>query len=117
MPTRDELYANAEKNLNDAAITGNYPANRTEIIAALNDALATEIVCTLRYKRHFHVASGFKAEVIASELLEHAEQEMAHADKLATRIAQLGGEPDYNPTTLDTRSHAKYTNGDRKSVV
>lgn len=111
MQTRDQLYANAEKNLDDAAITSNYPAHREQIIASLNDALATEIVCTLRYKRHFHMASGFKAEVIASELWEHAEQEMAHADKLASRIAQLGGEPDFNPTTLDERSHARYTEG------
>jgi bacterioferritin len=105
------LRERARKNLNEGAVTEGYPADREEIVVLLNAALATEIVCTLRYRRHYFMANGMNAEAVKTEFLEHATVELQHADKIAERIIQLGGEPDFNPETLTKRSHAEYRAG------
>ena len=105
------LRANARQNVEDGAITRTYHADREAVIKLLNAALATEYVCVLRYYRHYFMAKGMLADSIKAEFLEHAQQEQAHAGKLAERIVQLGGEPDLNPDTLTTRSHAEYKEG------
>lgn len=105
------LRANARKNIGDGAITRTYLADKKVVIKLLNDALATEWVCVLRYYRHFFTASGMLADAVKAEFLEHAQQEQAHANLLAERIVQLGGEPDLNPDTLSRRSHAEYKEG------
>ena len=99
---------NAAKNLGDGAVTSGYRANRTEVIAMLNGALATELVCVLRYKRHYYTAKGLQNFPAKAEFLQHAVEEQAHADLLAERIVQLNGEPDLNPVGLVERSHAEY---------
>jgi bacterioferritin len=82
------------------------------VIRILNEALATEIVCVLRYKRHYHMASGINAQSVATEFLEHANEEQAHADQIASRIVQLGGEPNFSPEGLSKRSHPEYVEGE-----
>jgi bacterioferritin len=99
------------QNVENGAVTEGYDADREEIIRLLNGSLATELVCVLRYKRHYFMASGVKAAVAAQEFLEHATQEAEHADKLAERIVQLGGEPEFNPDLLSKNSHAQYVAG------
>jgi bacterioferritin len=103
----DALEA-AKRSLEKGAVTPSYGPWREDIIRLLNDALATEIVCTLRYKRHYFTAKGVASPKIAEEFLVHANEETAHGDMLAERIVQLGGEPDFAPTTLTERSHADY---------
>ncbi|NDZ16219.1 bacterioferritin [Variovorax sp. WS11] len=98
----------ASKSLDDGAVTPGYGPWRDDIVKLLNDALATELVCVLRYKRHYFTASGEASPAIADEFLVHANEESAHADKIAERIVQLGGDPDFNPQTLRERSHADY---------
>ncbi|MBC7499872.1 MAG: ferritin-like domain-containing protein [Herminiimonas sp.] len=98
----------AAKNLDDGAVTAGYQGDREEIISMLNSALATELVCVMRYKRHYYTASGLENGAVKAEFLEHAEEEQEHADMIAERIVQLNGEPDFNPATLITRSHAEY---------
>ena len=98
----------AKRSLEKGAVTPSYGPWREDIIKLLNDALATEIVCTLRYKRHHFTAKGLASPKIAEEFLVHANEETAHGDMLAERIVQLGGEPDYAPNTLTGRSHADY---------
>jgi len=98
----------ARKSLEDGAVTPNYGPWREDVIALLNDALATELVCVLRYKRHHFTADGLASPKIAEEFLVHANEESGHADRLATRIVQLGGEPDFSPDSLMRRSHAAY---------
>jgi len=98
----------ARNNLEQGAITPAYGPWREDIIKLLNDSLATELVCTMRYKRHHYTAKGLASPAIADEFLVHANEESAHADMIAERIVQLGGEPDYNPSTLLQRSHADY---------
>lgn len=105
------LRANARQSLEDGAITRSYSADREAVIKLLNDALATEYVCVLRYYRHYFTAKGMLADAVKAEFLEHAQQEQAHAHKIAERIVQLGGEPDLNPDTLTARSHAEYKEG------
>ena len=105
------LRANARKNIGDGAITRTYLADKKVVIKLLNDALATEWVCVLRYYRHYFTASGMLADAVKAEFLEHAQQEQAHASLLAERIVQLGGEPDLDPDTLTKRSHAEYKEG------
>lgn len=105
------LRATARKNVEDGAVTRTYHADREAVIKLLNAALATEYVCVLRYYRHYFMAKGMLADSIKAEFLEHAQQEQAHAGKLAERIVQLGGEPDLNPDTLTARSHAEYKEG------
>jgi len=105
------LRQRARQHVEQGAVTEGYNADRETIIRLLNESLATELVCTLRYKRHYFMASGIKASVAAEEFLEHANQESEHADKLAERIVQLGGEPDFNPDNLSKNSHAQYVAG------
>ncbi|MHA6197594.1 ferritin-like domain-containing protein [Pseudomonas wadenswilerensis] len=112
------LRERARKHVDQGAVTEGYSADRETILRLLNESLATEWVCTLRYKRHYYMASGIKASVAAAEFLEHANQEQEHADKLAERIVQLGGEPDLNPDNLSKNSHAQYVAGkDLKEMV
>ncbi len=106
------LRARARKSIDQGAVTESYAADRKEVIRLLNQALATEWVCVLRYLRHYHMASGMLADAVKGEFLEHAQQEQAHAAKIAERIVQLGGEPDLNPDTLTRRSHAEYKVGE-----
>lgn len=98
----------AKRSLEDGAVVEEHSPWREDIIKLLNDALATELVCVLRYKRHHFTATGLSSPAIAEEFLVHANEEQAHADRIATRIVQLGGEPDFNPDSLSGRSHADY---------
>lgn len=108
----------AKQSLDQGAVTPEMMHWRKDIIRLLNDALATEIVCVLRYKRHHFTATGLESPAIAEEFLVHANEEQAHADKLARRIVQLGGEPDLNPDSLTQRSHAQYNeDSDLRSMI
>lgn len=98
----------AAKDIEDGAVTTGYQGDRQQVIALLNAALATELVCVLRYKRHYYTANGLLNGPIKAEFLIHAHEEQQHADQLAQRIVQLNGLPDFNPTTLNDRSHAEY---------
>jgi bacterioferritin len=102
----------AAANLDDGAVTQGYQADREAVIAMLNDALATELVCVLRYKRHYFTVKGPGNGQAKAEFLEHATQEQEHADWLAERIVQLNGSPNFNPATLVARSHAEYDDSD-----
>ena len=95
-----------------ASCTAGHTADRETVLKLLNEALATEIVCTLRYKRHYYMADGLNASIAADEFLEHAQQEQQHADWLAERIVQLGGAPNFSPEGLQSRSHAEYVEGE-----
>ena len=106
------LRERARKHIEDGAITEGYKGDRETAIKILNEALATEIVCVLRYKRHYFTASGIHAEGVAAEFLQHANEEQGHADQIARRIVQLNGAPDFNPAGLVSRSHAEYVEGD-----
>ena len=101
----------ARKHIEKGAVIENYQGDRETVLKLLNEALATEIVCVLRYKNHYHMAKGIRGQLVADEFLEHANEEQAHADMLATRISELGGEPDLNPATLLERSHTEYKPG------
>lgn len=105
------LRQRARVNVENGAVTEGYSADRETVLRLLNESLATELVCILRYKRHYYMAKGLKANVAATEFLEHAQQEAEHADLLAERIVQLGGEPEFNPDTLSKNSHAQYVAG------
>ena len=105
------LRERARKNIDKGPITDSYVMDRKEVIAKLNEALATEWVCVLRYLRHYYSATGMLADPIKAEFLQHAQEEQAHAAQIAERIVQLGGEPDLNPDTLTERSHAEYKTG------
>lgn len=105
------LRERARKHIENGAVTEGYTADRETVVKLLNEALATEIVCVLRYKRHYFMASGIHAEGVAAEFLEHANDEQGHADRLAQRIVQLQGEPNFNPEGLLMRSHAEYVEG------
>lgn len=105
------LRHDARKNMEQGAVTADYSADRTAVIEQLNQALATELVCVLRYRRHYFMARGIHARAVAAEFLTHSNEELGHADLLAARIVQLGGEPDFAPTTLTERSHAEYVAG------
>jgi bacterioferritin len=98
----------ARQNLDDGAVTPHFGPWRDEIVRLLNGALATELVCVLRYKRHHFTAHGLNAPAVAAEFMVHANAEAGHADRIAERIVQLGGEPDFSPSTLLERSHAEY---------
>jgi bacterioferritin len=98
----------ARAQIDKGPVTDAYGADLDRVLQVLNEALATELVCVLRYKRHHYTATGIHAESVAAEFLEHAAEEQQHADLLAQRIVQLGGEPDFDPDTLTTRSHAEY---------
>ncbi|BDM69510.1 bacterioferritin [Streptomyces nigrescens] len=104
----ETIRARARQEIEKGPVTDAYGADLERVLQVLNEALATEIVCTLRYKRHYYTASGIYSEPVAAEFLEHATQEQEHADKIARRIVQLGGKPDFHPDTLTQRAHASY---------
>jgi bacterioferritin len=106
-----ELRRRAREHIDQGAITGTYRLDAQQVCKVLNDALATEIVCVLRYRRHYYMASGIHSESVKAEFLEHANEEQDHADRIAERIVQLGGEPDLNPAGLLSRSHSEYVEG------
>lgn len=106
------LRAQARKHIEEGAVTAGYSADRTTILNLLNEALATEIVCVLRYRRHHFMARGIHAKSTADEFLVHSGEELGHADQIAERIVQLGGEPDFAPDGLTSRSHAEYVAGE-----
>jgi bacterioferritin len=106
------LRARARKHIEKGAVTEGYKADRKTVIKVLNEALATEIVCVLRYRRHYFMATGINADSVAAEFLQHSNEEQGHADQIAQRIVQLGGEPNFNPEGLLTRSHAEYVEGE-----
>jgi bacterioferritin len=108
----------ARRSLDQGAVTPNYGPWRADIIKLLNDSLATELVCVLRYRRHHFTADGLASPKIAEEFLVHANEEQGHADRLAQRIVQLGGEPDFSPDSLSKRSHAAYDDSsDLKAMI
>lgn len=107
-----EIRRRARAHVEQGPVTAGYRADRETVIRLLNEALATEIVCVLRYKRHYYTASGIHAQGVAEEFAEHAAEEQAHADQIAERITQLGGAPDLDPEGLTARSHSEYVPGD-----
>ena len=106
------LRKRAREHIEQGAVTEGYRADRDTVIRILNEALATEIVCVLRYKRHYFMAAGINAQSVAAEFLAHANEEQTHADQIAGRIVQLGGEPDLSPDGLLTKSHSEYVEGE-----
>jgi len=106
-----KIRQRARQHMEKGPVTESYKADREKVITVLNEALATELVCVLRYKRHYFMAKGINAEPIAAEFLQHAIEEQAHADQIAQRIAQLQGEPNFNPEGLASRSHSEYVEG------
>jgi bacterioferritin len=107
----EAIRRRARQHIENGAVTQSYRGDRETVIRVLNEALATELVCVLRYKRHYYTARGIHAQAVAEEFLEHANEEQEHADKIAERITQLDGEPDLNPETLTRRSHSQYVEG------
>lgn len=105
------LRSRARAHIEEGAVTSNYGADAKQVCRVLNDALATEIVCVLRYKRHYFMAQGIASDSVKAEFLQHASEEQAHADEIAGRIVQLGGEPDLDPAGLATRAHSQYVEG------
>lgn len=107
----EEIRRRARQHIENGAVTEGYRADRETVIRVLNEALATEIVCVLRYKRHHYMAAGIHAQAVAAEFLEHANEEQQHADLIAERIVQLGGAPNFSPEGLSMRSHSQYVEG------
>ena len=107
-----KIRERARKHIEEGAVTEGYKANREQVTKVLNDVLATEIVCVLRYKRHYFMAQGISSDSVKAEFLQHANEEQQHADWVAERITQIGGEPNFNPEGLATRSHSEYKPGD-----
>jgi bacterioferritin len=107
----ETIRKRARKHMEQGAVTEVYGADRPTVLRLLNEALATEIVCVLRYRRHFFMAKGIAAEPVAQEFLQHANEEQGHMDEIAGRIVQLGGEPNFSPDGLSLRSHAEYKEG------
>lgn len=106
-----ELRRRAREHMEQGAVTHGYRADRDTVIKVLNDVVATELVCVLRYKRHYYMASGINAQTVAQEFLTHANEEQGHADLAAERIVQLGGAPDLDPAGFTARSHSQYIEG------
>src|SRR6476646_2469561 len=106
-----KLRERARQHIDSGAVTPNYGADPKVVVEVLNAALATEVVCVLRYKRHYFMAQGIASESVKEEFAEHAAEEQEHADRIAERIVQLGGEPDLNPDSLTKRSHSEYKEG------
>ena len=125
LPTRKEvalsdipsLRKRARQNIEEGAVTTGYAADREVVIRMLNEALATELVCVLRYKRHYFMAKGIHSESVKEEFLAHAGEEMGHADRIAKRLVELGGEPNFSPDGLAARSHAEYVEGDSLNAM
>jgi bacterioferritin len=111
------LRDRARQHIEKGAVTSGYAADRKIVVGMLNEALATELVCVLRYKRHYFMAAGIHAAPVAAEFLEHAAEEMSHADLIAKRIIELRGEPNFSPDGLADRSHAEYVEGDSLSSM
>ena len=107
----ENIRRRAREKMMDGAVTGAYKADRARVIEVLNEVVATELVCYLRYKHHYFMATGMHGQAVASEFLEHANDELQHADTVAERITQLGGRPNLDPNGLHTRSHAQYVEG------
>jgi len=107
----EEIRRRARQQIEKGPVTEGYKADRERVISVLNEVLATELVCVLRYKRHYYMASGINAEPVAQEFLQHANEEQMHADMVAQRITQLQGEPNFNPEGLASRSHSEYVEG------
>jgi bacterioferritin len=107
-----EIRRRARQHIQDGAVTADYAADRDVVLQLLNDALATELVCVLRYRRHYFMAGGAVAEAIKDEFMKHAQEEQTHADQLAERIVQLGGAPNFNPDGMSSRSHSEYVEGE-----
>ncbi len=112
-----EIRRRARRHIQDGAVTPGYGADRDTVLRLLNEALATELVCVLRYKRHYYMAGGAVAEAIKDELLQHANEEQGHADQLAQRIVELGGAPNFNPDGMSDRSHSEYVEGETLSEM
>ena len=110
-----EIRRRARQHIEDGAVTDAYKGDRDVVLRVLNEALATEIVCVLRYKRHHYMAKGIHSQAVAEEFLEHAAEEQEHADLIAERITQLDGEPNFNPDGLLSRSHSEYVEGESLS--
>jgi bacterioferritin len=108
----EEIRRRAREKMDEGAVTAYYKADRDKVISVLNEVLATEVVCTLRYKNHYYMAKGIHSESVAQEFLEHATEEQQHADMVADRIAELGGDPNFSPEGLSLRSHSEYKEGD-----
>jgi len=106
-----KLRERARRHMEEGAVTESYRANRETVVRVLNEALATEIVCVLRYRRHHFMAAGIHAQAVAAEFLQHSNEEQGHADQIAQRIVQLGGEPNFSPEGLATRSSSEYVEG------
>ena len=114
-PEQTDLAAmriRARARIDEGAVTAGYTADRNAVLQMLNDSLATELVCVLRYRRHFFMARGIHSQSVAQEFLVHSNEEQGHADLIAARIVQLGGEPDFAPDGISRRSHAEYIAGD-----
>jgi len=107
----DEIRRRAREKMDQGPVTESYQADVAKVIEVLNEVLATEIVCTLRYKNHYFMAQGIHSQAVATEFLEHAREEETHVDMVAKRITELNGKPNFNPDGLMTRSHAEYTEG------
>ena len=110
-----KIRERARKHMNEGAVTEGYKADRKQVISVLNDVLATELVCVLRYKRHFYMAKGINSDSVKAEFQQHAAEEQQHADWIAERITQIGGEPNFDPKGLASRAHSEYAEG--KSLV
>src|SRR6266404_1086377 len=108
----EQIRRRARQHMENGAVTDAYRGDRETVIRVLNEALATELVCVLRYKRHYYMARGIHAQAVAEEFLEHAQEEQEHADKISERITQLDGAPDLNPDSLTRRSHSQYVEGE-----
>jgi bacterioferritin len=108
----EDIRRRALEKMDDGAVTASYRADRGKVIDVLNEVLATEIVCTLRYRSHYFMAKGIHSSGVEDEFLEHAQQEQEHADRVAKRITEVGGRPDLNPEGLAARSHAQYGEGE-----
>ena len=106
-----KIRQNARQHMDKGAVTEGYKADRGQVLKVLNDVLATELVCVLRYKRHYYMAQGINSDSVKAEFLQHAGEEQQHADWVAERITQLGGEPDFNPKGLADRAHSEYAEG------
>jgi len=107
----EEIRRRAREHVEHGAVTDRYRADRAVVLKLLNEALATELVCALRYKRHYFMAVGIHSKAVATEFKEHADEEMDHANRFAERIVQLDGEPNFNPEGMLSRSHSDYTEG------
>src|SRR6202047_4307895 len=106
-----ELRRRARQHIQEGAVTDTYRGNRDTVVKLLNEALATELVCVLRYKRHYFMAQGIHSGPVKAEFMEHAAEEQEHADRIAERIVQLGGAPNFSPEGLLSRSHSEYVEG------